>query len=338
MLILGIETSCDETAVALYDVEKGILGQRLHTQIELHRLYGGVVPELASRDHVRYLKPLLDDLLQASGVHLSDLKGIAYTSGPGLVGALLVGAMFGRSLAYALNIPAIGIHHMEGHLLAALLDKPSLPLPFLALLVSGGHTLLVKIEAMGHYKIVGESLDDAVGEAFDKTATLLGLTYPGGPVIEALAEKGYSKRFTLPRPMVGSPNCDFSFSGLKTAVLQLVRQHEPLDEQTKADIAASFQEAAVETLIKKTERALTLHEYKSLVVAGGVSANRALRQGLGNLMKGLGGSVYYPPMELCTDNAVMIAYAGALRLAQGECDNLSVMVQPRWSLEALNIK
>jgi N6-L-threonylcarbamoyladenine synthase len=335
MLTLGIETSCDETAVALYDLEKGILGQRLHSQIELHRLYGGVVPELASRDHVRYLKPLLDDLLAAAHVKLTDLKGIAYTSGPGLVGALLVGAMFGRSLAYALKIPAIGIHHMEGHLLAALLDQPALSFPFVALLVSGGHTFLVKVVALGQYEILGESIDDAVGEAFDKTASLLGLSYPGGPAIERLAAQGDPKRFHLPRPMVDRPNCDFSFSGLKTAVLELVRKHEPLDVQTRADIAAAFQVAAVETLIKKTERALRSQGLKTLVVAGGVSANTSLRSGLNGLIETLGGTVYYPPLDLCTDNAVMIAYAGALRLARGESDDLRVMVKPRWSLESL---
>jgi N6-L-threonylcarbamoyladenine synthase len=335
MLILGIETSCDETAVALYDSEKGILGQRLHSQIELHGLYGGVVPELASRDHVRYLKPLLDDLLLSANVELNDLEGIAYTSGPGLVGALLVGAMFGRSLAYALKIPAIGIHHMEGHLLAALLDQPSLPFPFLSLLVSGGHTLLIKVEALGQYKIVGESIDDAVGEAFDKTATLLGLSYPGGPAIQALATQGDSKRFHLPRPMLNKPHCDFSFSGLKTAVLELVRKQEPLDAQTRADIAIAFQIAAVETLVKKTQRALEQNNLKTLVVAGGVSANTALRQELDKLMQSKQGTVYYPPLELCTDNAVMIAYAGYQRLNRGQSEDLVVTVRPRWSLESL---
>ena len=335
MLILGIETSCDETAVALYDSEKGIIGQRLHSQIELHRLYGGVVPELASRDHVRYLKPLLDDLLRTAHIYLEDLQGIAYTSGPGLVGALLVGAMFGRSLAYALKIPAIGIHHMEGHLLAALLGQPSLPFPFLSLLVSGGHTLLVKVETLGHYTLLGESIDDAVGEAFDKTATLLGLSYPGGPAIQALARQGDPKRFQLPRPMLDKPNCDFSFSGLKTAVLELVRKQKPLDEQTKADIALAFQTAAVETLIKKTQRALKENDLTTVVIAGGVSANTALRQSLDDLMESQQGRVYYPPLELCTDNAVMIAYAGYQRLSRGQSEDLAVTVKPRWSLEEL---
>lgn len=332
MLILGIETSCDETAVALYDSEKGILGQCLRTQIALHQQYGGVIPELASRDHAYYLPPLLRDLCAEAGISLSQIEGIAYTAGPGLVGALLVGAMFGRSLAYALKIPAVGVHHMEGHLLVPLLEDPQITFPFLALLVSGGHTLLVEVTQIGHYEILGQSLDDAAGEAFDKTAKLLGLPYPGGPQIQQLAQQGESGRFSLPRPLLDKPGYDFSFSGLKTAVLQLVRSQTELDHSTKASIALAFQEAVVDTLTRKCQRALRDRQLKRLVVAGGVSANQALRKALDDLLKKEGGTAHYPSLPLCTDNAVMIAYAGHYRLAKGQQGDLSVSIHPRWDL------
>lgn len=335
MLILGIETSCDETAVALYDSQQGVLGQRLHSQVELHCLYGGVVPELAARDHVRYLVPLLQDLLSETRLTAKDLTGIAYTSGPGLVGALLVGTMFGRSLAYALTIPAIGVHHMEGHLLAALLDNPEIKPPFVALLVSGGHTQLILVKAIGHYQILGQSIDDAAGEAFDKTAKLLGLPYPGGPQIEKLAKQGNVTRFNLPRPMLHHPGCDFSFSGLKTAVAKLVRANNPIDQQTQADIAAAFQQAVIDTLLQKCQRALLQTHLKVLVVAGGVSANQALRVALDRLMDSGANTAYYPRLELCTDNAVMIAYAGYHRLQAGQHDDLAVSVKARWDLADL---
>ncbi len=335
MLILGIESSCDETAVALYDSEQGLLGQRLHSQIDLHCLYGGVVPELASRDHAKYLSPLLQDLLQTAQLTLQDLTGIAYTSGPGLIGALLVGASFGRSLAYALNIPAIGIHHMEGHLLAALLDNPNIALPFVALLVSGGHTLLIKVTSIGEYEILGESIDDAAGEAFDKTAKLLDLPYPGGPQIAKLAEQGQPNRFTLPRPMLDRPGLDFSFSGLKTAVLTLIQAQAELDHQTKCDIAYAFQDAVVDTLVRKCKRALLQTELKTLVIAGGVSANKLLRARLDDLLSSLAGQVYYPRLEFCSDNAAMIAFAGYQRLQAGQQDDLNIIVKARWPLDEL---
>lgn len=329
--VLGIETSCDETGVAIYDDEAGLLGHLLHSQVELHAQYGGVVPELASRDHVRKLLPLVRQLMQQTESKASDIDAIAYTAGPGLVGALLVGAAFSASLAWAWRIPSIGLHHMEAHLLAALLETPkdAITFPFVALLVSGGHTLLVKVAGLGDYEILGESLDDAVGEAFDKTAKLLGLPYPGGPALAKLAEKGRAKRFIFPRPMVDRPNLDFSFSGLKTHAMQVIRAHS-LDEQTKADIAHAFQEAVVDTLVIKCERALEQSKCNQLVVAGGVGANQSLRQRLSQL-KDI--NVTFPRPEFCTDNGAMIAYAGYLHLKAGHSNHKhEIKVFPRWSL------
>ena len=317
MRILGIETSCDETGVAIYDEEKGLIANQLHTQIALHADYGGVVPELASRDHIRKLAPLLQAALQEANLTAKDIDGVAYTSGPGLVGALLVGATVARSLAYAWNIPAISVHHMEGHLLAPMLEENPPDFPFVALLVSGGHTQLVRVDGVGRYELLGESIDDAAGEAFDKTAKLLGLDYPGGAALARLALNGTPNRFVFPRPMTDRPGLDFSFSGLKTFAantLHHVMQEEgELTEQSKADIAYAFQEAVVDTLAIKCKRALKQTGLKRLVIAGGVSANKQLRQTLAELMQQLGGEVFYPQPQFCTDNGAMIAYAGFLR-------------------------
>ncbi len=334
MLILGIESSCDETGVALFDSERGLLGHALHSQIALHADYGGVVPELASRDHVRKTLPLLERLLAASGCTRQDIDAVAYTAGPGLIGALLVGASIGRSLAWSLGVPALGVHHMEGHLLAPMLEDPAPAFPFIALLVSGGHTLLVRVEALGVYEILGDTLDDAAGEAFDKTAKLLGLDYPGGPQLARLAEGGDPGRFHFPRPMTNRPGLDFSFSGLKTFALT-TRREAGDDPQTRADIARAFQDAVVDTLIIKCRRALQQTGLTRLVVAGGVGANRALRQGLQSMTARRGAQVFYPRLEFCTDNGAMIAYAGACRLRAGQHDGLEVEVRPRWSLEEL---
>ncbi|HHO67824.1 MAG TPA: tRNA (adenosine(37)-N6)-threonylcarbamoyltransferase complex transferase subunit TsaD [Gammaproteobacteria bacterium] len=336
MKVLGIETSCDETGVALYDTAGGLLADALYSQIELHADYGGVVPELASRDHVRKLLPLVHDVLDEAGVGLQAIDGIAYTAGPGLVGALLVGASLGRSLAFALGVPAIGVHHMEGHLLAPMLEDPAPRLPFVALLVSGGHTLLVAVQAVGDYRILGDTLDDAAGEAFDKTAKLLGLGYPGGPAVARLAESGDPARFRFPRPMTDRPGLDFSFSGLKTFTLTTARTAGD-DPQTRADIARAFQDAVVDTLYIKCRRALAQTGFDTLVVAGGVGANRALRARLAALGQETGASVFYPRPEFCTDNGAMIAYAGALRLQAGQGEDLAVDVRPRWSLEELSV-
>jgi N6-L-threonylcarbamoyladenine synthase len=336
--VLGIETSCDETGIALYDSERGIIADALYSQVELHQRYGGVVPELASRDHIQKTLPLIETVLHKAGLSAQDLNGVAYTAGPGLVGALLVGALLGRSIAYGLNIPAIGVHHMEGHLLAALLEQEKPELPFLALLVSGGHTLLIEVAALGVYRVLGQSIDDAVGEAFDKTAKLLGLGYPGGPALARLAEKGNAKRFRFPRPMTDKAHLDFSFSGLKTHAMvtykALLAQGEDT-EQARADIAAAFQEAAVDTLLLKCKRALTQTGLKQLVVAGGVSANTLLRHNLQQFMQQQGGKVFFPRLEYCTDNGAMIAYAGYLRLQAGEHAELTVGVKPRWPLNEL---
>ncbi len=339
MRILGIETSCDETGVAIYDEEKGLIANQLHTQIALHADYGGVVPELASRDHIRKLAPLLQAALQEAHLTAKDIDGIAYTSGPGLVGALLVGSTVARSLAYAWNIPAIGVHHMEGHLLAPMLEENPPHFPFVALLVSGGHTQLVRVDGVGRYELLGESIDDAAGEAFDKTAKLLGLDYPGGAALARLALKGTPNRFAFPRPMTDRPGLDFSFSGLKTfaanTLHQVMQEEGELTEQSKADIAYAFQEAVVDTLAIKCKRALKQTGLKRLVIAGGVSANKQLRQTLAELMQQFGGEVFYPQPQFCTDNGAMIAYAGFLRLKQGQQQDLAIEVRPRWAMTEL---
>ena len=339
MRILGIETSCDETGVAIYDEEKGLIANQLHTQIALHADYGGVVPELASRDHIRKLAPLLQAALQEAHLTAKDIDGIAYTSGPGLVGALLVGSTVARSLAYAWNVPAIGVHHMEGHLLAPMLEENPPHFPFVALLVSGGHTQLVRVDGVGCYELLGESIDDAAGEAFDKTAKLLGLDYPGGAALARLALNGTPNRFAFPRPMTDRPGLDFSFSGLKTfaanTLHQVMQEEGELTEQSKADIAYAFQEAVVDTLAIKCKRALKQTGLKRLVIAGGVSANKQLRQTLAELMQQLGGEVFYPQPQFCTDNGAMIAYAGFLRLKQGQQQDLAIEVRPRWAMTEL---
>lgn len=334
MRVLGIETSCDETGVALYDSEQGLLGHLLYSQIALHAQYGGVVPELASRDHIRKLIPLIQSLLQQTATTSQDLSGIAYTAGPGLIGALLVGASVGRSLAWAWQIPALAIHHLEGHLLASMLEPPCPEFPFLALLVSGGHTQLIHAVQMGQYTILGESVDDSVGEAFDKTAKLLGLGYPGGPALARLAEQG-QPRFHFPRPMTQRPGLDFSFSGLKTHALTTWHQ-QTHTAQIKADIARAFEEAAVETLVIKCRRALQQTGLPRLVIAGGVGANQRLRHALSQLAKTLGITLFYPKIEFCTDNGAMIAYAGYLRLMQNQKDALGFNVRPRWPLSELS--
>lgn len=336
MRVLGIETSCDETGLAIFDSEAGLLAETLHSQVDLHAAYGGVVPELASRDHIRRLLPLLEKVLAEAGLGRRDLDGIAYTAGPGLIGALMVGAAFGRSLAFALDIPAIGVHHMEGHLLAPMLEPSPPEFPFVALLVSGGHTQLVDVTGIGQYRLLGESVDDAAGEAFDKTAKLLGLPYPGGPQLARLAESGDPTRFTFPRPMTDRPGLDFSFSGLKTRVLTEVQKHpQPMAESLRADIARCFEEAVVETLAIKCERALAECDRERLIIAGGVSANQRLRAELERRLGALGASVFYARPSLCTDNGAMIAYAGACRLAAGERAELALHTQARWPLDTL---
>lgn len=339
MRVLGIETSCDETAVALYDSEQGLLAHRLFSQVAMHAEYGGVVPELAARDHIRKLVPLIRDLLQEAELTLSDVDGVAYTKGPGLAGALLVGASLGQSLAWGLGVPAIGVHHMEGHLLAPMLEAQRPQFPFLALLVSGGHTLLADVTGVGEYTILGESLDDAVGEAFDKTAKLLGLPYPGGPSVSRAAEQGIDGRFHFPRPMTDRPGLDFSFSGLKTFTLttahELEDEHNRLDEQAIADIALAFQDAATDTLVIKAKRAINQTGRRQLVVAGGVGANRSLREKLAVMAGQEQAEVFFPRLEFCTDNGAMIAYVGCLRLQAGESDANDVSVRPRWKISEL---
>jgi N6-L-threonylcarbamoyladenine synthase len=332
MIVLGIETSCDETGVAVYAGERGLLGDALYSQIGLHAQYGGVVPELASRDHVRKLLPMIQQAIDNSSISIGDINGVAYTSGPGLVGALLVGATAGRSLAWTLGVPAIGIHHMEGHLLAPMLEPDPPAFPFLALLVSGGHTLLVEVVGLGDYRVLGDSVDDAVGEAFDKTATMLGLSYPGGPALAALALDGNPQRYRFPRPMTDRQGLDFSFSGLKTFALNTWRESAQTDT-VRADIARAFEEAVVDTLVIKCRRAMAQTGLQTLVVAGGVGANVRLRTRLAEVMRQAGGRVCYPRPEFCTDNGAMIAYAGYLRLLAGQQDSLSIKVTPRWSLE-----
>ncbi|NCN87992.1 MAG: tRNA (adenosine(37)-N6)-threonylcarbamoyltransferase complex transferase subunit TsaD [Gallionella sp.] len=335
-LILGIESSCDETGVALYHTERGLLAHTLHSQIALHNEYGGVVPELASRDHVRHALPLLRGALQQADCTLRDIDAVAYTQGPGLSGALLVGAGIACALAYTLQLPTLGVHHLEGHLLSPLLSTPAPDFPFVALLVSGGHTQLMRVEGVGRYTLLGESLDDAAGEAFDKSAKLLGLDYPGGALLAKLARDGTPGRFKLPRPMLHSGDLDFSFSGLKTAVLLAVQQN-PDDPQTRADIAHAAQEAIVEVLVRKAQSALEQVGLKQLVVAGGVGANRLLRSRLNAAAGKFGGEVFYPDLEFCTDNGAMIAFAGAMRL-QHEAGRRDYRfnVKPRWDLQELN--
>lgn len=335
MIVLGIETSCDETAVALYAADRGLLGHALFSQIALHARYGGVVPELASRDHVRKLLPLVRQVIDNTGIIDRDIGGVAYTAGPGLVGALLVGATTGRSLAWTWGVPAVAVHHMEGHLLAPMLEPDPPDFPFLALLVSGGHTLLVEVAGIGRYRLLGDSVDDAVGEAFDKTATLLGLSYPGGPALAALALQGDAGRFRFPRPMTDRPGLDFSFSGLKTFALNTWRESGQ-SEQDRADIARAFEEAVVDTMVIKCRRAIAQTGLKTLVIAGGVGANQRLRERLGGLMDAEGGRVCYPRPEFCTDNGAMIAYAGYQRLQAGQHENLNIKAMPRWSLEELS--
>ncbi len=330
MIVLGIESSCDETGVAIYDTEAGLLSDKLYSQVAMHAEYGGVVPELASRDHIRKLLPLVRESVSEAGLSMEQLEGIAYTSGPGLIGALMVGASVGRTLAWGLGIPALAVHHMEGHLLAPMLEDNAPEFPFVALLVSGGHTLLVEVKGFGEYVILGESLDDAVGEAFDKTAKMLGLSYPGGPELAKLAEQGNPSEIKFPRPMVNRPGLDFSFSGLKTSALH-AWQKSSGTEEAKADIAYAFQEAVVETLAIKCERALTQTGFDRLIIAGGVGANKRLRERLNELKA----EVFFPRQQFCTDNGAMIAYAGALRLAAGQFEPTTISPQPRWSLETL---
>ena len=334
MYVLGIETSCDETGVAIYNGEEGLLSHTLHSQIDLHLQYGGVVPELASRDHVRKTLPLIQKALNEANLKCSDIDGIAYTSGPGLIGALLVGAGIGRSLAWAWGVPAVAVHHMEGHLLAPMLEDEVPDFPFVALLVSGGHTLLVEVNGVGQYHILGETLDDAAGEAFDKTAKLLGLDYPGGPAISKLAEQGESTRFRFPRPMTNRPGLDFSFSGLKTFAVNTL-QSTGDDAQSKADIARAFEEAVAETMVIKCRRALEQTGLKRLVLAGGVSANKRLRKYLNKMADKLDAKLYYPRPEFCTDNGAMIAYVGYLRLKAGQTEPLKIGAIARWPLEKL---
>ena len=339
MKILGIETSCDETGVAIYDEEKGLIANQLYSQIEMHADYGGVVPELASRDHIRKTVPLIEAALKEANLTACDIDGVAYTAGPGLVGALLVGATIARSLAYAWNVPALGVHHMEGHLLAPMLEETPPEFPFVALLISGGHTQLVKVDSVGQYELLGESIDDAAGEAFDKTGKLLGLDYPAGVAVSKLAEQGTPNRFVFPRPMTDRPGLDFSFSGLKTFAANTINanldENGKLDEQTRCDIAHAFQQAVVDTILIKCKRALQQTGYKRLVMAGGVSANKQLRADFAEMMKSLGGEVYYPRPQFCTDNGAMISYTGFLRLKHGKQTDLSVSVKPRWAMTEL---
>ena len=343
MLVLGIETSCDESGIALYDGQHGLLAHALYSQVSMHADYGGVVPELASRDHIRRVLPLIEKTLLDAHCRLKDIDAIAYTQGPGLAGALLVGASIAAGLAFALGKPAIGIHHLEGHLLSPLLVNPAPAFPFVALLVSGGHSQLMEVNGVGQYKLLGETLDDAAGEAFDKTAKLLGLTYPGGPALSKLADQGRAGRFRLPRPMLNSGDLEMSFSGLKTAVLTLVQQNGgpvALNDQTRADIALAFQEAIVDVLVAKSLAALDLCGLRQLVVAGGVGANRQLRTKLTAEAAKRGAAVFYPPLEFCTDNGAMIAFAGALRL---QCPGMNstrpaagFTVRPRWDLAEID--
>jgi len=338
MLVLGLETSCDETGVALYDSERGLLADARFSQIALHRAYGGVVPELASRDHVKRMLPLIRQVLAEADCVPTEIDAIAYTAGPGLVGALLVGASCAQALAFAWGIPALGVHHMEGHLLAPMLEEQPPEFPFVALLVSGGHTQLVRVDGIGQYELLGETLDDAAGEAFDKTAKMMGLNYPGGPEIARLAAQGVAGRFVFPRPMTDRPGLQFSFSGLKTFALntwqRCVAEGDDT-EQTRCDISLAFQQAVVETLTIKCKRALKHAGMKRLVIAGGVSANKALRVSLEKMLGEMKGNVYYARPEFCTDNGAMIAFAGCQRLQAGQHETLAISVQARWPMEQL---
>jgi len=331
MNVLGIESSCDETGVAIYNDERGLLAHALYSQVQLHQQYGGVVPELASRDHVRKLLPLIDQVLAEAGLAKADIDGVAYTAGPGLIGALLVGSAVGRSLAWAWGVPAVAVHHMEGHLLAPMLEAEPPQFPFVALLVSGGHTQLVRVDGIGEYQLLGESIDDAAGEAFDKTAKMLGLGYPGGPALAALAEQGDPARFRFPRPMTDRPGLEFSFSGLKTFALNTFHQHP----EAKADIARAFEDAAVDTLSIKCRRALQETGLSRLVIAGGVSANKRLRTGLEKMAEKLQAQVYYPRPIFCTDNGAMIALAGYLRLQHGQHQGLGLRARAKWPMQEL---
>lgn len=332
MLVLGIESSCDETGVAVYDSDAGLLAHALYSQVATHSIHGGVVPELASRDHVNYLVPLIDEVLSKAQLNKKDLDGIAYTAGPGLIGALLVGSCFAKSLAYALNIPSLAVHHLEAHLLAAKMETPSLDFPFVALLVSGGHCQLIEVKGLGAYHLLGDTLDDAVGEAFDKTAKLMGIPYPGGAVLAALADHCESTPYRFPRPMTNRPGLDFSFSGLKTHALTTWNQSTK-DDKARSEIAKAFQQAVVETLIVKSKRAVQQASCNRLVVAGGVGANLALRAALQEWIKDINGQVYFPALEYCTDNGAMVAYAGCLRMLNGERDvGWGVEVMARWPL------
>ena len=342
MQILGLETSCDETGIAVFDTEKGLTAHAVYSQIDLHALYGGVVPELASRDHVRRLVPLVRKTLSDASIELGELDGLAYTAGPGLAGALMTGSVFARSVGWALGLPTVGVHHLEGHLLAPLLEPDPPIFPCVCLLVSGGHTMLIHVEAIGVYRLLGESIDDAAGEAFDKTAKMLGLPYPGGPHLAKLAEGGDAARFSLPRPMTDRPGFDFSFSGLKTAAITTLKK-EVVSEQDRADIAASFQAAVVDTLLIKSQRAVEAEGVSQLVVSGGVSANRSLRDRFRDVFDQAGVQVAYPRLEFCTDNGAMISLAGGIRLQAGlrdpsdltDPEALSASIRPRWPLDTL---
>ena len=339
MRVLGIETSCDETGVAVFDSEQGLLADALYSQVAMHTEYGGVVPELASRDHVRKLIPLIREVLDEAAIELNDLDAVAYTAGPGLIGALMVGASTGRALALGLGVPAIAVHHMEGHLLAPMLEENPPAFPFVALLVSGGHTQLVRVDGIGQYALLGESLDDAAGEAFDKAAKMLGLEYPGGPLIAKLAEQGDRTRFRFPRPMTDRPGLDFSFSGLKTFTLNTADscrdEQGKIDPQTMADIAAAFEEAVVDTLAIKCRRAIRETGFKQLIIAGGVSANRRLRERLEAMVEAEKAHLYYARPHFCTDNGAMIAYAGCQRLLAGQQSDLTILAKPRWPMTSL---
>ncbi|MGI9292194.1 MAG: tRNA (adenosine(37)-N6)-threonylcarbamoyltransferase complex transferase subunit TsaD [Gammaproteobacteria bacterium] len=335
MRVLGIETSCDETGVAVFDSANGLLAHNLFSQVRIHAEYGGVVPELASRDHIRKLLPLVEKTLSEAGISGAGLDGVAYTAGPGLIGALLVGGTLAEGLALGWGIPAVPVHHMEAHLLATMLEEPAPEFPFVALLVSGGHTMLVDVASPGQYLVMGQTLDDAAGEAFDKTAKLLDLPYPGGPALAALAEQGESGHYDFPRPMLKKPGLDFSFSGLKTAVMLAVQAAGEMSESDRAAIAKSFEEAVVDTLVAKSARALKQSGYRSLIVAGGVGANKSLRSALSDALGGQGRDVFYPRPELCTDNGAMVAHAGLLRLQAGHVSEGEVLARPRWELDTL---